>query len=152
MPRMMSRTRHLKSKGFTLVELMIVVAVIGILAAIAIPNFMKYQAKSKQAEAQTSLKSIYTVELSYFAEKDTYHSDFNEIGWVAEAGRFTYDLGAGTTGKSPAVVCATPVGGAVTLSFTVQACGQVDGDATVDAWYITESNSAAMNQLNDVSN
>ena len=149
---MMSGARHLKSKGFTLVELMIVVAIIGILAAIAIPNFVNYQAKSKQAEAQTSLKSIYTVELAYFAENDTYHSDFNELGWVAEAGRYTYDIGAGTTGKSPAVVCDTPVGGAVTLSFTVQACGQVDGDAIVDDWYITENSSAATNQLNDVSN
>ena len=47
-------------KGFTLIELMIVVAIIGILAAIAIPNFLKFQAKSKQSEAKTNLGAIFT--------------------------------------------------------------------------------------------
>ena len=52
-------------KGFTLIELMIVVAIIGILAAIAIPNFLKFQAKSKMSEAKTNLGAIYTGQLSY---------------------------------------------------------------------------------------
>jgi len=47
-------------KGFTLIELMIVVAIIGILAAIAIPNFLKFQAKSKQSEAKSNLGAIFT--------------------------------------------------------------------------------------------
>jgi type IV pilus assembly protein PilA len=56
------------TKGFTLIELMIVVAIIGILAAIAIPNFVKFQCKAKQSEAKTALKAIYTVELAYTGE------------------------------------------------------------------------------------
>ena len=47
-------------KGFTLIELMIVVAIIGILAAIAIPNFLQFQAKSKQSEAKSNLGAIFT--------------------------------------------------------------------------------------------
>ena len=42
-----------KEKGFTLVELMVVVAIIGLLSAVAIPNFQKYQARSKTSEAKT---------------------------------------------------------------------------------------------------
>jgi len=59
-------------KGFTLIELMIVVAIIGILAAIAIPNFMKFQAKAKQSEAKTNLGAIYVAQLAYFANSNTY--------------------------------------------------------------------------------
>ncbi|MBI3179248.1 MAG: prepilin-type N-terminal cleavage/methylation domain-containing protein, partial [Deltaproteobacteria bacterium] len=56
----MTEFKRRLSRGFTLIELMIVVAIIGILALIAIPNFMKFQAKAKQSEAKTNLKAYYT--------------------------------------------------------------------------------------------
>jgi type IV pilus assembly protein PilA len=65
-------------KGFTLIELMIVVAIIGILAAIAIPNFLTYQLKSRQAEAKTNLQAIKTSEVAFQAERGCY------IGITAE--------------------------------------------------------------------
>ncbi|MEE8494617.1 MAG: prepilin-type N-terminal cleavage/methylation domain-containing protein, partial [Nitrospirales bacterium] len=68
-------------KGFTLIELMIVVAIIGILAAIAIPNFLKYQAKSRQAEAKTNLGGVFVAETSYFGEQARYGS-FAEVGFA----------------------------------------------------------------------
>ncbi|MDP6541089.1 MAG: prepilin-type N-terminal cleavage/methylation domain-containing protein, partial [Planctomycetota bacterium] len=58
--------------GFTLIELMIVVAIIGILAAIAIPNFLRFQLRSKTSEARTNLAGIRTAEESYFAEYGQY--------------------------------------------------------------------------------
>lgn len=81
-------------KGFTLVELMIVVAIIGILAAIAIPNFIRFQARSKQSEAKTNLKAVFTGQKSRFGERDRYSSLIAEIGFAPERGnRYLYDLG-----------------------------------------------------------
>jgi type IV pilus assembly protein PilA len=61
-----------KQEGFTLIELMIVVAIIGILAAIAIPNFLQYQMKSRQSEAKTNLMAIKTSEVSWQGERGCY--------------------------------------------------------------------------------
>lgn len=67
-------------KGFTLIELMIVVAIIGILAAIAIPNFMKFQCKSKSSEAKQVLKGMYTANVSYYGEQETFSNDLYLMG------------------------------------------------------------------------
>jgi type IV pilus assembly protein PilA len=101
---------RVRTRGFTLVELMIVVGIIGILAAIAIPNFIRFQAKSKQAEARTSMKAIFTGQRSRFGERDRYSSAIGEIGFAPERGnRYFYDLGPlaggfGGCGATPAAL------------------------------------------------
>ena len=77
-------------RGFTLIELMIVVAIIGILAAIAIPNFMRFQARSKQSEAKTNLKGVFTGQRSYFGERDAYSPYVANIGFAPERGNRYY--------------------------------------------------------------
>jgi type IV pilus assembly protein PilA len=80
-------------KAFTLVELMIVVAVIGVLAALAIPNYVRFQAKSKQAEVKGNLKAAFTCERAYYQEKSTYTSCTKKIGFAPERGnRYRYTL------------------------------------------------------------
>jgi type IV pilus assembly protein PilA len=87
---------RLRKRGFTLIELMIVVAIIGILAAIAIPNFIRFQARAKQGEAKSNLKSLFTAQRSFFQEKDRYSDLVNEIGFTPERGnRYTYRNSSG---------------------------------------------------------
>lgn len=67
--------------GFTLVELMVVVAIIGILSAIAVPNFKKYQAKSKQSEAKIQLAAIYNSQVGTQSDYDTYATCLTLMGY-----------------------------------------------------------------------
>jgi len=122
-----------KEEGFTLIELMIVVAIIGILAAIAIPNFLRYQAKAKQTEAKSNLGSIYTSQVTYNAETDTYSNALGNLDWAASGStRYTYAIAQSAA-----------------TSFTVSAKANVDGDATSDFWIINEQKSL-VNVTNDV--
>lgn len=106
-----SRFKPLR-RGFTLIELMIVVAIIGILAAIAIPNFVKFQARSKQSEAKTNLKAVFTAQKAYYGEKDKYLERADVIGFEPEKGnRYRYELGATSNTWDRATSPTPPAGG-----------------------------------------
>ena len=75
-----SRKRNRKS-GFTLVELMVVVGIIGVLSSIGIPTFKTYAQRSKRSEAFINLAGIYTAQKAYHAENNQYGTTYGDIGF-----------------------------------------------------------------------
>ena len=146
------------NQGFTLIELMIVVAIIGILAAIAIPNFMTYQAKARQSEAKVGLGGIFTSATSYFAENGTFTvANIGQLGY-APAGTPRYSFYYGSlrinTGSSKLSTCHganTPTGVSVSgTAFTAGAIGDIDGESvTCDQWTVDDARILS-NVMNDV--
>lgn len=94
-----------RQDGFTLVELMVVVAIIGLLSAVAIPNFKKYQAKAKMSEAKLQLSAAYTAESSFFSDFNMYGHCLAYMGYdpnVEKNNRY-YAIGFSSTGTHSAI-------------------------------------------------
>jgi len=131
---------HTRRGGFTLIELMIVVAIIGILAAIAIPNFLRFQLKAKSSEGKTNLAAIRTAEESYFAEYNVYVSanasptdigdnmkvpftnpdapdGFPQLGWSPE-GNVYFNYSVATSGNN----------------YTAAAVANIDASGNAQTW------------------
>jgi type IV pilus assembly protein PilA len=166
-----------KQEGFTLIELMIVVAIIGILAAIAIPNFVAYQAKSRQSEAKVNLGAIFTSATAFAAEQPTptyLAPNLDAVGWSPSGSpRYTYWYSVGTSGSGTPTKFPTPTSvvaptscntaaptttntvassatvGTTAAGFTAGAMGNVDSDATCDEWF-TNDQRMLTNPRNDV--
>jgi prepilin-type N-terminal cleavage/methylation domain-containing protein len=133
-----------KHAGFTLVELMIVVAIVAILAAIAIPSYLRFQSKAKTAEATNNLGAIRAAEETYRAENDTYlactaspaggGTDAVADAW-ADAGGFTAIgfVPDGDVRYQYAVAVPTAT------TYTATATGDLDADGTQAVYTVTES-------------
>ncbi len=119
-------------KGFTLIELMIVVVIIGILAALAIPRFMQATVKSKQSEVKGILKQIYTMERTYRQENGVYLACADNAGCAAIGvevpigALYTYSVALAGTG------------------FTATGVANLDDDATIDTWTINDAGTLAV--------
>ena len=148
-------------KGFTLIELMIVVAIIGILTAIAVPNFTRFQAKARQSEAKVNLKALYTAIKSNRADTGLYECGL--CGYAPEQGNLYHYFATATatvagsdadckkasdSGATPAQKNPTST---VDGTFTAVAAANIDGDSYCDGWSINQDNTLS-NVKNDVTN
>ena len=84
----------LNQSGFSLVELMVVVAIIGVLASVAVPNFQKYQARARQTEAKVQLASIFSMEKAFIMDQNSYSTCLKDLGFMPNAsGKAYYTIG-----------------------------------------------------------
>ena len=86
-----------QESGFTLLELMIVVSIIGVLSSVALPTFKRFQLRAKQSEAKTQLAAFYVAQAGFYQEWSTYFGDFRDIGYNPE-GSLGYRVGFGSAG------------------------------------------------------
>ena len=128
--------RFSNTNGFTLIELMLVVGIIGVLAAIAIPSFIGFSGRAKQSEARMLLAAVATAEEAYFVDHESYGSLTN-AGFAPASTPLYYSniMNSFTYG---------------TTSFTVTAGANIDGDATRDLWILTNTSPQPVNNPNDI--
>ena len=135
-------SRFHNRKGFTLIELMIVVVIIGILAALAIPRFMKATAKSKQSEAKQILKQVYTMQRTYRQANDTY----GDAGVTAAADGEFPDIGVDIMASA---IYSYTMTTADADGFLCTATGNIDDDDVNDVWTI-DNEGDLLNTTDDV--
>lgn len=129
-----------RQDGFTLVELMVVVAIIGLLSAVAIPNFKKYQARARTSEAKLQLSAIYTAEQAFFSDFSIYATCLRYMGYdpSGEAAQRYYLTGFPSVTNAvngTAADTTTPYGSAVNSglnSASMAAGGCQQGEAAAD--------------------
>ncbi|MCK4224174.1 MAG: type II secretion system protein [candidate division Zixibacteria bacterium] len=124
--------------GFTLIELMIVVVIISILAAMAIPRFMRASVKSKQTEAKLILKQIYTMQRAYRQEKNIYYPGDGSTIVAQPAGTFASLY---VEIMSPAYYSYSVTGDASTFLATAgsKSATGLDDDPTLDVWTMDQN-------------
>jgi len=155
------RQANRRSGGFTLIELMITVALIGILSATAIASFRLYQLRSKRSEAAVNLAALRTVQLAYFHEAGGYvlaapspglagHPSQDKANWMAGGGTFPSDppgLGFDLIGWRPEGPTyydydSNAAFGPNGWAFTAAAYGDTDGDGFLSVWLYVQPDTA----------
>ena len=150
----MRYSKH-EQQGFTLVEVMVVVTIIGILASIALPTIARYQVKSRQAEARSTLGGIFVSQMVFYGENGRF-GGIAQIGFAVAGITNRYNYRAVTTDNNgnqtpqpgdliPATVGPVTPDNAIfpaessNTGFTATATGNIDVDPTVDQWYVNDN-------------
>lgn len=155
--------RSRQNQGFTLIEMMISVAIIGILAAIAIPAFQNYQNRSKRSEAYANVSALAKMEKGYFSEYSSYVEvppepaggppssikrvwtaaadlAYSRIGWRPEGSvYYDYEVNVTQGGGCPDLDC-----------FTATAYGDADGNTFLAVISYVQENGVGLRALDSI--
>jgi prepilin-type N-terminal cleavage/methylation domain-containing protein len=122
----MRRSRVRETTGFTLVELTIVVGIIGIIAAFAIPMFQNFLKKAKMVEGETALSEIMRLENQYLAANLQYSSNLSTLGFNPSPPLKYYSVAIQLNGAGPPP-----------FMYRATATANLDNDPDLDAWVLT---------------
>ena len=134
----MNRSESSRARGFTLLELMLVVAIIGVIVGIALPTFQRFKLRSRSAEAGTNIAAIRVAQRGYFSEYSEYvaasaspatHGGSTGQGFVDTGGGFAI-LGWAPEGNV-FFQYAVAVSG---VAFTADAAADIDNDGNIQVW------------------
>ncbi len=154
----------MKRSAFTLVEIMIALAIVGILAAIAVPNVRNYVARSRQNEVRVNLKNMWAAGLSYLAENGTIDRGHIMFKTAPVVPRYSYHM-AGNGGPAGFIIPGTSTtmedcfndhppefdSMATERHLFVAACGNIDSDTNMD-WWVYTHDGGLQNVRDDVTN
>ena len=108
------RLRGRNARGFTMVELMVVVAIIAILAAFAVPNYLRYGIRARRSDGQQALQRMASAQERYYSTNNAYAKTLTLLNWgqtTSEKQYYTLSLDAATTSSTQFTAVATPVAG-----------------------------------------
>ena len=165
------------SRGFTFVELVITVAIVGVLAATAIPRFVMYRMRAVQTESKTNMVAILRFEQTYASDHGGYTDDLCALAWAPEGvPRYLYGFTSNTSGTgcndsallralgrgsfstagmidafgNPLVNGRLPTAEVISSRVVIGAVANLDNDATLDQWTLDSATGQFTNVTNDI--
>ena len=129
-------------QGITLIELMIVVVIIGILAAVAYPNYQEFSARAKRNEARAALLRLATNQERFYMNNNTFTEDLTALGfgttptWITETGYYEISVTDATPSNFTATASYLQGGreAGKCLTFTIDARGSKTSAPDSDCW------------------
>lgn len=144
-----ARWRAGASRGFTLIELVITVMIIGILAAIAIPQYQQYVTKARRTEAKSALARVQGAQERYFTVNNTYTQDPLQLQLLSCAANTTTSGDTCASGNYTITIGA--LGGAIATGYTLTAT-PVHADSLCGAYAIDSLNTRTVTGTSTVAN
>ena len=134
-----------KMAGVTLMELMIVVVIIGLLAAIAFPNYRQYAARAKRNEAKAALLQIATLQERFYLSNNTYTTDMTKLGFAAtsnnksDTGSYNINVGVATANNftATATYLNSDAEASICLTFQIDGTGTKSSAPDAECWVKT---------------